>query len=155
VGLGITLPEEGSSGWGPVLTAAVEDIDDHLWERATYVHTTASLADAAQETTTIPIGKGCEVIRVQVDRGSRVRMYDTTAHATADAGRPRGTPPDWETSDVGIMLDMALTAAGARTFGPAVDVKSREATAVVPITVDNLSGAPSTVQVTITYRRTE
>lgn len=123
--------------------------------RTTATYTTTSLAPGAQEIGLINLAPGYRIYKVQLSRQARARLYDTTAHRTADLSRPKSTPID-EGSDHGLMLEVALeTGALTRTLSPVVDGVNFETGDGVPITVDNLDSSSGTVTVTVTYVKSE
>ena len=124
-------------------------------ERATATHTTASLAAAASEAGAIALAKSYHLLSITTDRPCRVRLYATVAQRDADAARAIGTDP---TGNHGLMLEYVSTAGVlAATLSPAVDGTNLEAvpTSAVPISIQNLSGSTSTVQVGFVFLGTE
>jgi hypothetical protein len=119
--------------------------------RTTVTVTTASLANNATENNTVTMELGYRVLSVTVDRACRIRLYTNTTKRTADAGRAVGTDP---TGDHGLMLELVFTAAGTLTMSPLVDGFVDSGTAI-PYAITNTSGATSTVQVQLTYLRTQ
>lgn len=119
--------------------------------RAVLTKTTASLATMASETGTLAMAPSYRVLSVTVDRACRVRLYTTTSARTADASRAPGTDP---TGDHGVMLDLVFTGAGTLTLSPTVDGFLPSGT-VVPYSIQNRDATTGTVQVDMTWVRTE
>lgn len=121
--------------------------------REQVVYTTSSIADGATEDASVTISPSYRIIRIETDRAARVRVYSSTADRTADASRPVGTDP---TGDHGVLLDFVTTVGELDwRLTPAVDGYTEDGTDQVPVAIGNLSGAASTVQVTLTLVRTE
>lgn len=116
---------------------------------------TASIAAGTQELTSISMSRGYRVIALKTDRPARVRIYATAAQQAADAARPVGTDP---TGNHGLLLEYVTTSGMLEAvLSPMVDGASMEVTPSnnIPVTVTNLSGSAATVQVDLTYMRTE
>ena len=115
-----------------------------------YGKTTGSLANGAYETGTWAPSSAQvhEVLKVTVDRAARVRFYDSTAHRDADVSRAVGTDP---TGDSGLLLEANLPVGGNLYATPTSAVRLFEVAALgaVPYTITNLSGATSTVTLTL------
>ena len=137
------------TGWAPASGGG------SLPTRTTATYTTASLANNAQETGLITLAPGYRVYKVVLSVQGRVRLYDSTAHRTADLSRAKGTPVD-PLTDSGLMLEVALqTGSLTRVLSPLVDGVNFESGDGVPITVQNLSGSSSVVTVTVTFVKAE
>jgi hypothetical protein len=120
--------------------------------RTTVTYTTASLANATQESGLVALSQGYQILKIQLDRSARVRLYGTTSDRTADASRAAGTDPS---STAGVMLDFSsVTGAGTWELNP-IDGVFYGSGSSVPILIDNLSGSTSTVAVTLTWKQTE
>ena len=101
------------------------------------------------------MSRGYRVIALKTDRPARIRIYATAAQQTADAARPVGTDP---TGNHGLLLEYVTTSGMLEAvLSPMVDGASMEVTPSnnIPVTVTNLSGSAATVQVDLTYMRTE
>lgn len=122
--------------------------------RATAVKVTGMILNGAREITTVSLAVGYELYSVQLSAAARIRLYDTTAHQTADLGRVRGVDPDAKL-DHGVMLDFALDLPGSRVLSPVVSGITFTGFADVPITVDNIGSTPSTISITFVYLRRE
>lgn len=125
-----------------------------LESRATATLTTGSLANGASVSTTITLAKTARILSIELDRAARVALYATTAIRDADVGRAvLVDPPN------GTYLEVVST--GAATYymsGTASGlVSNMETTPTTSIAVNvyNLSGASSTVTVTVTYLKLE
>jgi hypothetical protein len=110
--------------------------------------TTASLADDAEETGTVALGKNGFILNVVADRACWVRLYGTAAERTADAARLITEDPD-----VPVLADLIFEA-GALTIpcAPLIGYANRDGTVVTSIyySIINTSGATSTVSVDFT-----
>lgn len=123
---------------------------DATVSRGDVVATTSSLADQAEATGTVALGKSFFLIRVAADRACRVRLYSTAAARAADAARAIGTDPSGEH---GLISDHVLTA-GNLIFDLSPQVLGANLEAVlssaIPYAIQNRSGATHTVEVTFT-----
>lgn len=121
--------------------------------RQTVVKTTAALANNTREQSTIALPKGYRLLHIATDRPCRTRLYVSSAQQISDAARLVGVDPS---GNHGIILDFVSTALLLLAdLSPLVDGFDGDSDGAIPITIDNLSGATSTVQVTLTYVRTE
>lgn len=121
------------------------------YARTTYAYTTASLASAAQESGTIPVGNEYTLSKVQFSGAARLRVYATVAQRTADASRGAVAP----TGDHGVMFEYTSTGAETFTIAPAITCANFESSVNAPILIDNTGGSTATITVTFTYKRTE
>lgn len=148
VGSGVTVTDDPGTGRTVVSVAGSSAAP---FARTTVVHTTASLANGAQELSVVPIAPGYRLLRIYTNRPARVRLYDAIASRDADAGRSVAGDP---AVVPGLMLDYVTEqGGGTASLNPLVDgfvVSGSDA----PITVDN-RGTPGAVSVTLTYVRTE
>lgn len=123
--------------------------------RATVTYTTASIAADASEQGSVSLAKGFRLYKIETDEPARVRLYATSAQQAADAGRGAGTDP---VGDHGLLFEFITTdSLLSAVLSPLVDGVSMESipSALIPITVTNLSGSTDTIQVTFTYVETE
>jgi hypothetical protein len=114
------------------------------------VITTGSLADGAEETGTVALGKSGFILKVTADRACWVRFYGTSAERTADAGRLITEDPD---DDVPVLADLIFSASLLTIpTAPLIGYTNRDGSPATSIyySIINKSGATSTVQVTIT-----
>lgn len=122
-----------------------------LGARGDVVKTTASLGDGIEEQGVIALGKSFIPFRVAVDRACRVRLYQTAAARTADAGRSPGVDP---VGEHGVLLDIRLDGTTGLTWdvtdAPTSQNNESTVSADIPYIIKNESGATSTVQVTVT-----
>lgn len=123
--------------------------------RGTVSVISASLAGNAEWTGTIPLGKSYRMISILTDRPCRVRIYSTAAKRIADASRPIGTDP---TGTHGVLLEyVSISDTLGGPLSPIVDGSNLETTPTInaSISIQNLSGATSTVRVDIVRFVTE
>jgi hypothetical protein len=80
---------------GTLKKTTTQDIADlgggGTFTRSIVSKTTASLANLAEETGTITIGKASQIFLVVADKECRVRLYSTSALRSADSSRTLGT----------------------------------------------------------------
>jgi hypothetical protein len=118
--------------------------------RSDTVVTTGSLANDAEETGTIALGKAGLILKVVADRACWVRFYGTSAERTADASRLITEDP---ADDVPVLADLIFSASLLTIpTAPLIGYTNRDGTPVTSIyySIINKSGATSTVQVTVT-----
>lgn len=158
--IGSTVVEGGGGGAGGRPTRG------QIWPRSgggsssvgsrqTVAYVSGSLDEGATETGLVALGPSYRILKVQLNRQGRVRLYDTVAHRDADEARPKSVPIS-ATADHGMMMDVALqTGALTRTMTPLVDGVNFETGDSVPITVENLDSSAGSVEVTLTFIKTE
>ncbi len=127
--------------------------------RTDFAQTTASLANNAVETSSMPFAKTFLVLKVVVSAYARVRLYSTAAAAAADVARPFTTPPVAGTQHE-VIMDMQLDATyGSTSFvmSPAAVGANMDAVGSPPVpqstiyyNITNLSGITGTITATIT-----
>jgi hypothetical protein len=126
--------------------------------RAVVTKTTGSLANLAEATGTVDLGKSFLLLKITVDRDARVRLYSTAAARTADSARTFGTDPTPGTQH-GVICDVLVTAADGLVWilSPQAPGSCMEAsvTRSIPYAIQNVSGSTSTVQVNFTVVETE
>jgi len=112
--------------------------------------TTASLADLAEETGTVALGKQAIVSIVSADKACRVRLYPTAAARTADSSRELGEAI--EEGDEEPLLEDSLTASKLTNSSPAATVFNGDGSPSSDIyyAIQNRSGSTGTVEVTFT-----
>lgn len=139
-----------------ILTANIVDkrvmVTPPYFVRQSVSHLTASsLAPNAQELTSITLAKSYRLLSCATSVPARVRLYDRAAKQTADASRSIGTIP---TGDHGLEYEFVgsstLLSADA---SPAVIGSSMESSpsALIPLTIDNLSGLSQQITVTLNF----
>ena len=117
--------------------------------RKTAAATTTSLANAATDNTqTLAIGKGCQLIRIAVSCAAWVRIYASAADQTADSGRAQTSDP---VAGTGVLLDVVTTGNQTIDLSPAVFVASLEGSpgTTLHITVTN-NATTQAITVTVT-----
>jgi hypothetical protein len=123
--------------------------------REEIVHTTASLADLAEEDDQdITLYMSVAVLKVEVDRACRVRLYADAASRTADLDRDFEYPA---ADGIGVYLDFQFSAAGSIICSPQILASDMKGTpdGNMPVAIQNRSGATSTVEVTFTVLQRE
>lgn len=133
----------GSSGGG-----------SSLQERTTKSGTTASLANGASGNLDITGFKSYALMAIQTDRAAWVRIYANGASRTADAGRAQTSDP---APDAGVIAEVITTGAQTVLISPGAIGFNFEGTPTtnIPCAVTNLSGAASTVAVTLSVLQLE
>lgn len=116
--------------------------------RSTITAQTGILADDAAGDLNITAAKAYNLMSIQTDAAAWVRLYVTDAARTADASRNQNTDP---APDAGVIAEVITTGAQTILITPGVFGFNNEATVtnVIPAKVTNLSGASSTISVTI------
>lgn len=123
------------------------------YARTSYVHTSASIALNASDSSTMAVVAGWRALKASTNRPARVRVYATSAQRTADAARAIGTDP---TGNHGLLFELVTTAAQlSYTLSPAVDFSSDDGTSNFYAAVTNLDTTTGTVVTTYSYIRTE
>jgi hypothetical protein len=110
--------------------------------------TTGSLADLAEETGTVALGKNGLILKVVADRACWVRLYGTAAERTADAARLITEDPEEP-----VLADLIFTGALLTIpCAPLIGYANRDGTVVTTIyySIINTSGSTSTVSVDFT-----
>lgn len=148
---------------GEVLTY---DESDGLWKplppngftpaRSSVAHTTGSLANLAEETGLLALGKLSTLVMVSADKACRIRLYSSAAARAADQARAEGA----ERSDQdGLLLEAVLTALllSLYTQDPVVILYNAAFPPVDEIyyTIANKSGSTGTVTVTFELTKQE
>jgi len=122
--------------------------------RTSLTVTTASLAAAAVETGTVAFPDGARLLKLNVSRASRVRLYTTAAARTADAARLIGVDPTADT-DHGLLFEYVAGAAIDCYLSPAVDVFQGDGESSIYYAIQNKSLSSGTVAAEFDYLRTE
>lgn len=146
------IPSDASAYWDLI---AEKGATGSIVARTSASLTTSSLANGAQQQTTIGMSVGYRIYQITTDKPARVRLYGTPAKQAADASRPIGVDP---IGDHGLLFEFVTTALVLQAYlSPLVDGASFESPPGpnIPITVTNLSGSSGTVQVTLVYAVTE
>lgn len=126
-----------------------------LEPRASVTYTTASLLSGAGETGSVVLGETYQLLRVDVSRECRVRLYATASGRSADSSRPLGVYPS-RGSDHGVTFEaIFLGELLSLMVSPVVVGANMEATPSpsISLRIDNLSDEAGTVSVTFTYVR--
>lgn len=121
--------------------------DDVPGRRETVTFTTGSLANAATENASVPLGSSGLIRKVTADRATRIRLYSSTAARTADAARPIGTDPEGEH---GVQMDLYLTGANlVWEMAQAIPYFDGQSTpsGIVYAAIENKSGSTHTVAI--------
>lgn len=136
------------------LTAASNVALAGLASRATVTLTSGSLANNAVENGTVTLAKSSLLHSIEADRACRVVFYSTDAARTADAGRALGTPA---APGLGVLAEFAFSAADTIDCGPRPLLANGDSspTTSVYYALTNLSGATSTVALTLVHLKLE
>lgn len=122
--------------------------------RASFDHITSSLIAGATEVGSVSAFPGWRVIRLEINRPARVRLYPTIAQRDADLIRGIGVKPK---GNSGRLLEV-VTFPGGLTWdmNPTVDLASADpADPTFFSSVTNLDSVTGPVVTTYTYVRTE
>lgn len=146
----------GSAAEIAALYAAIADLQDQIdtmggggGVRVETAFTTAILANDASEEGIVALGKTSLVVQLTATAKCRVRFYSTAAYRTADATREPGVDPQLEH---GVMLDILFPDANLTwDLSPLAAISNDDDPVVTDIyySVQNLSGAPAAIEVTI------
>lgn len=123
--------------------------------RTTATFTTASVANEANATGTIDLGKAYRLYTITTSASARVRLYTTIAKRDADLTRPMGSVP---LGDHGLILEFITDSSSGflgADLSPLVDGFDGDADGLVPYSVTNKTGATGTITVTFSYIKTE
>lgn len=117
--------------------------------------TTPVLAAYADTVGVVAMRPSYVLVSVTADRACRVRLYASPAQRDTDRPRARGVDPD-PSVDVGLVVDLAMPAAGTRSMSPSVLGSVIPYGSDVAYTIQNLDTSGSAaVNVTLTYMRIE
>jgi hypothetical protein len=140
-----------SAGAGTVAPPLFFEIDiepnDVPGRRETIAFETGSLADDATENADVALGSVGLIRKITADRSTRIRLYTTATHRTADAARPIGTDPE---DEHGVQMDLYLTPGNlVWDFAQAIPFFDGQSTptGIVKAAVQNLSGSTSAVAI--------
>lgn len=128
-----------------------DDAEQSAISMQSVLYVTSPVADEAEETGTVEIGKSFILTKITADKQCRVRVYQSAAYRTADAGRAIGEAP---TGEHGVVLDAYILASNLTLdLSPTPIGNSAESsrTATTAIAIQNLSGSTGTVEVTFYY----
>ena len=123
--------------------------------RVQAVFTSTTLNPQAEQQSTLILGTGFRLLKIEVSGPARVRLYATVAHQTADAARILGATPR---KDHGLIFEFVSSSTClAAATSPVVHGYSMETLTDVdcPISVQNLDTIAATVVVTLTNIITE
>ena len=122
--------------------------------RKTVSLATASIANGASATIEITGEKSYLLYSIETSAAAWVRVYDTAANRTADAGRTQGTDPS---PNDGVIAEVISTGAQTITFTPGVFGMNNESTPTrsIPISVTNNSGGTAAITVTLKILKLE
>lgn len=125
-----------------------------LQTRVTRSGTTSSLSNNSSANLDITGFKSYALMAIQTDRAAWVRIYANGSSRTADASRTQTTDP---APDAGVIAEVITTGAQTVLISPGVFGFNFEGTPTtnIPCAVTNLSGATSTVAVTLSILQLE
>jgi len=121
-------------------------------DAATYVKTTASMANGANEQSlyTLSSAEVHYALSITADKASRVRFYATAAARSADVARPKGTDP---TGNHGVLLDVSFVPGElTKILTPSALLMALGTFGAVPVTITNESGSAAAVTVELTAK---
>ncbi|MGI8542053.1 MAG: hypothetical protein ACR2MD_01070 [Aridibacter sp.] len=159
-GLGLYIDDVSLQNSGSVIVSnssgLTQDQADALYLSQTFLQrkglnlTTSSIADSAETSGTIALGKSFDLLRVAANKYCRITLYKTAAARSIDAARIFGSRTYIGTSH-GIILDLKLTAATGLSWlcSPDVNGSNGDIPAATNIyyRVQNLSGSASAVSI--------
>ena len=143
-----------TNGSGAFTFTTVSGGGSSLQSRTTKSGTTTSLANNATGNLDITGFKSYALMAIETDRAAWVRVYANAASRTADAGRAQTSDP---TPDAGVIAEVITSGAETVLISPGAFGFNFEGTptTVIPCAVTNLSGAASTVAVTLSVLQLE
>jgi hypothetical protein len=144
------LTTDGSGGFTFEDGAAIG-----LSSRTTKAATTSSIAnDASTNLDITGAFKGYALLAIETDAAAWVRIYTDGSARSADASRTQNTDP---APDAGVIAEVITAGASVVKISPGTIGFSFEATpnTTIPCRVTNLSGAATTVEVTLTVIQLE
>lgn len=111
---------------------------------------TGTIANAATTTTNALMSKGYAIYKIATSAAAWVRVYTSTTTMAADSGRAITTDPQ---PGSGVIAEAITTGANVVLMSPATIGFNDNATVnnLIPVSITNLSGASTNVQVTFTY----
>lgn len=115
--------------------------------RVTQSVTSASIADGATDNIEFGnLGVSYALYGIQTDKAAMVRVYNSDASRTADAGRIQGVDP---VEGEGVVTEFITSAANTFILTPAVMGWVATGANTIPVSVKNNSGTTGTVTVTL------
>lgn len=131
----ITFNATGGSGGGFTPT------------RVTQAVTSASITDGSTDNIEFNnLGVSYALYGIQTDKAAMVRVYNSDAARTADAGRVQGADP---VEGEGVITEFITSAANTFVLTPAVFGWVATGANTIPVSVKNNSGSTGTVTVTL------
>jgi len=118
--------------------------------RTTATFTTATLAGNAEASGTVDLAPCFELLAIEASGPCRIRLYSTAAARAADQARAIGTEA---TPGLGVVAEVVTTAAAVQHLDPHAHGASMETTpsSAIPYRIQNTSGAPATLTLTLTF----
>ena len=120
--------------------------------RADIEYTTPSIAQYTRHSGLIELGAQYQISQVKLNYAGRIRLYPAASFRTNDAGRPTGVDPQHGV-DHGVLLDVAMNAAGTLHMSPVIDGYVDSGTSAY-LLIDNLDTVARAIKATLTYRST-
>ena len=118
--------------------------------REDVIFTSGSIVADASVSGTVNIASRYQLLHITTDHPCRVRLYTSAAKRDADLTRSIGTDP---TGNHGLMFEfISSTELLSADLSPLVD--GFAATAAIPYSITNLSGATQTITVTLNHVKT-
>ncbi len=143
-----------SGGFGNKLVFEIVFSDTGSGTRSVGEATTPLLAAGATHEGTITLALTYAALVIELSHAARLRLYSTAAFRTADAARGIGTLPEGSPNEHGLMLEVITTADNLiLLLAPAVIGYNGEdsASASIPYSLTNLSGASAVVTIAVTH----
>jgi hypothetical protein len=123
--------------------------------RGTVSFTSGTLANTAVETGTVALGMRFDLLRASASAACRLRLYQTAAHRTADAGRAIGVTP---VGDHGVIADIYFVPGALDLrlppLPPGANLEDTP-TADIPYSLQNLSGGSAAITINLLRLRLE
>jgi hypothetical protein len=114
---------------------------------------TASIANNAQDSLSVALGKAYEIEKIETDVPARVRVYRSSGYRTSDASRAVGVFP---TGEHGVIVDVLTTLTNlALDLAPVVHGSDIGTGSNASVLVDNKSGSTGVVTIIFTIRKKE
>jgi hypothetical protein len=129
--------------------------DAYVPGREVVSFTSGTLANNAVETGTVALGMRFDLLRASASAACRLRLYQTAAHRTADAGRAIGVKP---VGDHGVIADIYFVPGALDLrlppLPPGANLEDTP-TVDIPYSLQNLSGGAAAITIDLLRLRLE